>query len=229
MFDCGFSRENPLEQYGYLCRRFDAFLDIATHPFVAQTATELTGVPVRLFHDRIIVKHPEALARPHTSVVGWHTDRAYWRTCTSPTMLTAWIPFDDCSVECGTLVLMAGSHRWHGNEWMKTSHEQELDRLEQEVDTGGAAISKVPYIVRRGQVAFHHCNTVHASGPNISTRSRTSWSIHIQDSNNRYSIAFDDTGRRLGHTNDLLCALDNDGLPDYTDEKAFPALTPRTW
>ena len=40
--------------------------------------------------------------------VGWHTDRGYWKTCTSANMLTAWIPFHDCDERMGTITMIEG-------------------------------------------------------------------------------------------------------------------------
>ena len=41
-----------------------------------------------------------------------HADHAYWGTCSSQRLLTAWIPFHDVDEESGTLAVLDGSHRW---------------------------------------------------------------------------------------------------------------------
>jgi ectoine hydroxylase-related dioxygenase (phytanoyl-CoA dioxygenase family) len=225
LFDRAHADDEPLAQYGYLAIQMDAFLRLARHPFIAASAALLAGTEeIRLFHDRMIIKHPAAHQPADRSSIGWHTDRAYWRTCSSNAMLTAWVPFQDCSPEIGTLMVMEGSHRWDGNDWMATSHDGDMDRLERQVQTGSAPIRKVAYAVRRGQVSFHHCRTVHGSGPNTTSRARTSLSIHLQDGANRYAPHVDAAGRKLGHTNDLLCRSDQHGHPDYGDPEVFPVL-----
>ena len=65
---------------------------------------------IRLWDDQLVSKPPSA--GPRGPVVGWHTDRAYWMTCTSEDLLTAWIPLHDCPVEMGPVIYVDGSHRW---------------------------------------------------------------------------------------------------------------------
>jgi ectoine hydroxylase-related dioxygenase (phytanoyl-CoA dioxygenase family) len=166
VFDREQTSEEPIEQYGYLALQMNAFAKLVRHPFIASTAGALIGCnEIRLFHDRLIVKHPEK-AYGQSSKIGWHTDRAYWRACSSTSMLTAWIPFQDCTTEIGTLMVIEGSHHWSGNDWMATAHSTDLDDLERRISTGGNTIRKVAYEVHRGQITFHHCRTLHASGSN---------------------------------------------------------------
>jgi Phytanoyl-CoA dioxygenase (PhyH) len=216
---------DELKQNGYLSLQMAEVGALVAYPAVAAAAARLLGAPgIRLFHDRLIVKEPD-----HTNdrtILGWHTDRAYWRTCTSTAMLTAWIPFQDTTAEMGGLAVMDGSHRWTGNEWMATSHDRDLDALERNVSTGGEAVNKVTIELRRGQVSFHDCRIVHGSGPNRSRRTRVALAVHLQSTENRYRPVFQADGRRLGHLNDLLCRLDADGNPDYTDPAIFPPLWP---
>ena len=59
--------------------------DLVMRPILGAIAARLTGSPeIRYFDDSVIYKPPQL---PNTaSVVGWHTDRAYWGTCTSDEM-----------------------------------------------------------------------------------------------------------------------------------------------
>ena len=84
---------------------------VVEHPLIGAIASRLSGSrTIRLFYDQLIYKPPDP--SDATSVVGWHTDRAYWMTCTSDSMLTAWIPFHDCPEDMAPLVVVDGSHRW---------------------------------------------------------------------------------------------------------------------
>ena len=92
-------------------------------------AARLTGSPtIRFFADTLVDK-PGRLPE-NESVVAWHTDRAYWGTCTSDNMLTLWIPFQDCTVEMGPLVYVDGSHLWSETEAMRTFRCKNLHELE---------------------------------------------------------------------------------------------------
>jgi len=80
-------------------------------PVIGAIAARLTGsATIRLWDDQLVQKAPAVGSTG--PVVGWHTDRAYWMTCTSEEMLTAWIPFRDCPEEIGPVLHVSGSHRW---------------------------------------------------------------------------------------------------------------------
>ncbi|CAN5757647.1 hypothetical protein BH23CHL8_BH23CHL8_07680 [soil metagenome] len=89
-------------------------------------------------------------------VVGWHSDRAYWMTCTSPDMLTAWIPLHDCPEEMGPVTYIDGSHRWPISESMRHFNTADLDALQQETMGAGVDGLKRVMAVEKGQMAFHH-------------------------------------------------------------------------
>jgi ectoine hydroxylase-related dioxygenase (phytanoyl-CoA dioxygenase family) len=73
----------------------------------------------------------------------------------------------------------------------------------------------------RGDVSFHHCRTIHGSGPNRSTTERLSLSVHLQDGDNAYQI--DSAKDAKSHFNDMLCRK-IDGQPDYSDPDICPVL-----
>jgi Phytanoyl-CoA dioxygenase (PhyH) len=224
-FDWNPEDGNELKQNGYVSLQMAEVGALVACPVLAGSAARLLGVAgIRLFHDRLIVKAPDP--SNDATILGWHTDRAYWRTCTSTAMLTAWVPFQDTTAEMGGLSVMDGSHRWHGNDWMATSHDHDLDALERSVSTGGDAVEKIAIELRRGQVSFHDCRVVHGSGPNRSGRTRVALAVHLQSVENRYQPVFNEDGKRRGHLNDLLCRADADGNPDYTDPEIFPQLWP---
>jgi hypothetical protein len=63
---------------------------LVQHPIIGAIAGCLTrSSEIRLWDDQLVSKPPSA--GPRGPVVGWHTDRAYWMTCTSEDMLTAWM------------------------------------------------------------------------------------------------------------------------------------------
>jgi ectoine hydroxylase-related dioxygenase (phytanoyl-CoA dioxygenase family) len=224
-FDWTPEQGETLQQNGYLSLQNREVGALVRYPVVAASAARLLGVEtIRLFHDRLIVKPPDTPG--DETALGWHTDRAYWRTCSSTSMLTAWIPFQDVTAEMGSLMVMDGSHRWPGNDWMATSHQRELDALERRVSTAGNELRKITVEIKRGQVSFHHCMSVHGSAPNRSKTARVAIAVHLQPGDNRYTPAFSEEGRRIGHMNDLLCTRDSFGNPDYADPDVFPELWP---
>ncbi|ALO06100.1 Phytanoyl-CoA dioxygenase [Streptomyces venezuelae] len=188
--------------------------------FISAAAARLAGAKeIRLWHDQLLYK-PSGSTRPGN--VGWHTDRQYWRSCSSEEMLTAWVPFHDVTDDHGPLMFAAGSHRW--NEQPDLSFfDQDLTTIERHADEHDLRIVSVT--LTRGQISFHHSKTLHGSGPNHSGEARRSIAIHLQPGDNRHATVHHPDGTRAGHHLDLLVAARPDGAPDYTD----PALCPRLW
>jgi len=92
---------------------------LAFHPLISATASLLAQTKeIRYFADSLINKVPE---KPTSKgVVGWHSDKAYWPTCSSNKMLTAWIPLQDCTIEMGPLMHLDKSHLWKDDLELKT-------------------------------------------------------------------------------------------------------------
>jgi ectoine hydroxylase-related dioxygenase (phytanoyl-CoA dioxygenase family) len=191
-------------------------------PAIGAVAARLAGAgEIRLWHDQLLYKPPGLDGA--TGNVGWHTDRQYWATCTSDDMLTAWVPFHDCDETTGTITFVPGSHRW--DQSGLDFFDQDLATLEARISSPTGVIEKVSPRIPRGAVTFHHCRTVHGSGPNVSGRPRRSMAVHLQPGDNRHRAGVDADGTPLYHRNDELCRSVH-GQPDYTDPAFFPVLWP---
>lgn len=194
--------------------------DLVTYPMIGATAAILSGAEgIRLWHDQLLYK-PIDRADLHANV-GWHTDRQYWMCCTSTEMLTAWVAFHDVTPEGGSVGFFDGSHRWDitGMDFWS----QDLNGLEESARRQGFEATPVPTTMKRGQVSFHHCRTVHGSGPNRGTEPRRSIAIHLQPSGNEVLVSPDGT---IASHNNVNLARMTDGVPDFADERYFPLLWP---
>ena len=177
---------------------------------------------IRYFDDSVLYK--PAQLPDTTSVVGWHTDRAYWGTCTSDNMLTAWIPFHDCPEEMGPITYVDASHKWPGAAAMRTFHNKELAELESRFMSDKPTTSKHAMTLKRGEVSFHSCLTVHGSEANRGGAPRIALALHMQDAANRFRHHLDDEGKPWHLFNDDLARRLDDGTPDYSDPAVFPVL-----
>lgn len=74
-------------------------------------------------------------------------------------------------------------------------------------------------------MSFHHCRTIHGSGPNRSGRPRRSIAIHMQPGENRFVQHVLPSGNVAEHGNDHLVRRTENGEPDYGD----PAVCPVLW
>ncbi|MBG6082448.1 phytanoyl-CoA dioxygenase family protein [Rubrivivax gelatinosus] len=205
----------------YVSLQSDGLRAFVLQPVIGAIASTLCGDQVmRLFHDQLINKPPAA--EGGIGVVGWHTDKAYWETCTSSDLLTAWIPLQDTDEAMGPIAIVDGSHRWPQTDHLRTFRETDLDAMQGRFAPDGAPLKIVPLPMQRGQLSFHHCRAIHGSRPNLSGRNRISLTIHIQDGANRYKPRDADT---KPHINEMLCRPQANGMPDYTDPDICPVLT----
>ncbi len=190
-------------------------------PLLGEIAARLAGArSIRLFDDQAVVKPPD----DGEAVVGWHTDHSYWSTCTSTQMLTAWIPFDDCSAEHGTLMVVDGSHRWPESEHIRGFKETDLRRLNELLAHDVVPAQIIALELKKGQVSFHHMRLVHGSAGNRSQRPRLAVAVHLQDQANEYRKFLDTSGKPITLPHDRLCRKSAAGSPDYRDPAVFPEL-----
>ncbi|MFC7625594.1 phytanoyl-CoA dioxygenase family protein [Microlunatus sp. GCM10028923] len=211
---------NVLRKNDYASLRVDQLRELVGTPLIGATAARLAGVPeIRLWHDQLLYKPTDGPGVPGN--VGWHTDRQYWQTCSSAEMLTAWVGFHDVDEDGGSVAFVAGSHRWDigGLDFFS----QDLAGLQRRAEEAGFAFDIRPTRMRRGQVSFHHCRTVHGSGPNRSGSPRRSIAVHLQPGDNRYVETVLPDGSVARHGNDRLTA-GADGAPDYADPRFCPVL-----
>jgi hypothetical protein len=204
---------------------------ILRKPLIGAVAARLAEVEeIRVFQSTMIYKPP--VAGEPSNIVPWHFDRHYWSTSTSERMLTAFIPFHDCTEEMGTITMIDGSHLWKETAVNDATarHFAERDRseleemLEENAAFNGAEVRKIPVHIPRGHMNFHHCRTYHGSGPNVSDRPRRAVSLHLQDGDNRYRRFTLSDGTPVAYNHDTLVRRTPEGTPDYSDPEFLPVL-----
>lgn len=199
---------------------------LVMHPLIGAIAARLASTPqIRYFDDSVI--HKPAQLPDTQSVVGWHTDRAYWGSCTSDNMLTAWIPFQDVPEEMGPVMYIDGSNQWPGAAEMRTFHSKDLAALEAKFMADKEPAAHLPMTLKRGEVSFHSSLTVHGSEANRGSGPRIALALHMQDADNRFRHELDHEGKPWHLFNDDLARKLEDGNPDYADPAVFPAMWPQ--
>jgi ectoine hydroxylase-related dioxygenase (phytanoyl-CoA dioxygenase family) len=196
---------------------------LALHPVIGAIAARLARTKlIRLLDDQLIYKPPTGIKGE--SVVGWHADKAYWSNSSSNSLLTAWVPFHDCDEAIGPLAVLDGSHKWPGSQDMRLFRDQNLEEIEQRLSQEGRKVTKVVMTLKKGQISFHHCWTIHGSQPNHSKSTRLSMAVHLQDEANHYQPYRNAKGEQIHLTQDSWCRKLPNGDPDYSDPEVFPAL-----
>lgn len=227
--DTGFSNWKPGDGDGQRNNEFVSLQKkelraLAVHPLLGAIAAKLTrSSAIRVLDDQLIYK-PSDAGNASSTVTGWHADRAYWATCSSDRMITAWIPFHAVEMTRGPLVVMAGSHRWQGLQDVRFFNHQDLAEIEERFRARGREVRVVPMTLRKGQVSFHHGWTVHASYPNTSGRPRLSYAVHLQDGDNHYRPHRTREGREIHIFDETLCRRLPNGDPDFSDPEVFPTV-----
>ena len=131
---------------------------------------------VRLWHDQLLFKPNGGEG---TGNVGWHQDFGYWRACKEPELVTATIALVDLSTDNGCLEVVPGSHK-RGLLSASDFFNQDLDGMKKKIEAeSGRRMETVPMPMKAGQVGFHHCLTIHGSGPNRTDAPRRTIAVHL--------------------------------------------------
>jgi hypothetical protein len=217
----------------YIHYESDEIGAILRKPVIGAVAARLAEArEIRVFQSTLIYKPP----RPDepTNLVPWHFDKHYWQTCSSGKMLTAFCPFHDCGEEMGTITMIDGSHKWKeiGGDDNTTRHfahrgKAELEELlERNAEFNNSSVVKVPMVIPKGHVSFHHCRTYHGSGANRADRPRRAISLHLQDGGNRYRKFTRSDGSAVVYNHDHFVRRMTAGEPDYADPVFCPPIWP---
>jgi hypothetical protein len=224
--------DRRLAKDDYVVLQSRVLREIGLAPVIGAIAGRLARTDeIRLFSSSLI--HKPSLVSGDAAKVGWHVDRAYWQTCTSEKMLTAWIPLHDCDAEMGTITMIDRSHRWPSSPAVDalragtTFISDDGAAVERRLEELGFAIEWVPMSLEQGQVSFHSCRTFHGSDVNRSRAARVCLTVHLQDEENAYRDAQKPNGEPVVHNTDLLVRRLPTGQPDYRDPRCTRA-TPMT-
>lgn len=163
----------------------NTFRELVTHATIGAIAARLARTPeVRLWHDQLLYKPGQGPNAKAGGNVGWHQDRNYWQ-CTTDNLLTAWVAFDDVTVQNGCMLAVPGSHKWgliEGNFF-----EQDLEAFKTKIVRElGHEWKTVPLEIPAGALSFHHCLTIHGSGPNFTHKPRRSLVLHLMPDDAHY-------------------------------------------
>jgi ectoine hydroxylase-related dioxygenase (phytanoyl-CoA dioxygenase family) len=143
---------------------------LAFEPRLVQMVEGLIGPGVSVYFSQIFFKPPEG-GGPKPA----HQDNYYFGPNDPEALVTAWIALDDATLENGCLFYAEGTHR--GPVHAHVTPPDEPYNLQLPAETL-ARHPATPAPVPRGGVSFHHGNTIHHSGPNLSKRWRRACALH---------------------------------------------------
>ncbi|HUN51543.1 MAG TPA: phytanoyl-CoA dioxygenase family protein, partial [Candidatus Sulfotelmatobacter sp.] len=153
----------------------EAVRRLAADPRLVGLVESAIGEGISVYFSQIFFKPPEG-GGPKPA----HQDNFYFGPNDRDGIVTAWVALDDATVENGCLYFGEGSN--HGPVFEHVAPSDEPFNLQLTAATL-AAQRMAPAPVPCGGVSFHHGNTVHQSGPNLSRRWRRACALHYVGKN----------------------------------------------
>jgi hypothetical protein len=145
---------------------------------LAGIATRLAGVPLRLWHDQLLIKAPH-----NGAATEFHQDQPYWPHQGSRHALSAWIALVDVPAERGCMSFIPGSHHLTGLRAQDLSDHNDLHFLVPEL----AYQPRVTVPLRAGDCTFHHSLLAHSASANATEDPRIAHVMIYIDAETRYA------------------------------------------
>jgi ectoine hydroxylase-related dioxygenase (phytanoyl-CoA dioxygenase family) len=165
-----------------------AFRRLATDRRLVALVEAIIGPGVTVYFSQIFFKPPEGGGPKPV-----HQDNYYFGPKDRDEMVTAWVALDDATVENGCLFFGEGTNL--GPVIPHTAPPGEPFNLLIPDDVA-ARQAMTPAPVPRGGVSFHHGNTYHQSGRNLSPRWRRAVAFHYGNHATRFvtpALRYDDS------------------------------------
>jgi phytanoyl-CoA hydroxylase len=161
------------------CWRVDPVMrELTLHAEVAAAAEKLAGLPLRLWHDQILIKQPHNQAPTE-----FHQDQPYWPHRDSHQPISAWIALCDVPVERGCMTFIPGSHRRTDLPAQRLNDSRSLFSLCPELQWQ----TRVTVPLKAGDCTFHHGRCAHMATANMTDDPRVAFAIIYMDAGTRFS------------------------------------------
>ncbi len=131
--------------------------ELTMSPLLAGLATELTGIPLRLWHDQLLIKKPH-----NRTATEFHHDAPYWPHASSRRQVSAWVALVDVPVERGCMTFIPGSHRRRDQHAIDLTDSKDLFSKAPEL----AYQPRVTVPLRAGDCTFHDGYLAHTANAN---------------------------------------------------------------
>jgi phytanoyl-CoA hydroxylase len=159
-----FDREHGLDpgnrmfkQVVNIWQRDEVMRDLTLHRRLAELATELAGVPLRIWHDQLLIKPPR-----NETPTEFHQDAPYWPHAGSRHSLSAWIALVDVPVERGCMTFIPAQQERRDIRATNITDAHDLFAAAPDL----AYEPRVTIPLRAGDVTFHNGYTPHTANAN---------------------------------------------------------------
>jgi ectoine hydroxylase-related dioxygenase (phytanoyl-CoA dioxygenase family) len=156
--DDNYSGSKIFNQYVNVWQQNDVLKELTLDLRLAAAATALAGVPVRIWHDQLLIKAPH-----NGAATEFHQDAPYWPHAGSRASLSAWIALVDVPVERGCMTFIPGSQDHQDLRSQDLSDRDDMFRAAP--DLRWAERLTIP--LQAGDCTFHNAYLAHSATPNL--------------------------------------------------------------
>lgn len=135
----------------------DVLRELTLHPVLAAAATQLAGIPLRLWHDQLLMKKPHNCAATE-----YHQDGPYWPHDRSRHSLSAWVALVDVPLERGCMSFIPGQQDRRDIRAVDLTDRTDLFEAAEDLTYQ----PRVTVPLRAGDVTFHNSYTPHTANRN---------------------------------------------------------------
>ncbi|MEV5753874.1 phytanoyl-CoA dioxygenase family protein [Actinoallomurus sp. NPDC052308] len=141
-----------------LWRHDETLRELTLNPDLAAIAGRLAGIPLRLWHDQLLIKEPH-----NGAATEFHQDQPYWPHAGSRHALSAWIALVDVPVDRGCMTFIPGSQHLDGLRSQDLSDHADMFTVAPELQWE----RRVTVPLRAGDCTFHNSRLAHSATPNL--------------------------------------------------------------
>jgi phytanoyl-CoA hydroxylase len=175
-----YSKHRVFTQIVNVWQQDDTMRQLTLHPNVGAVAEKLAGIPLRIWHDHMLIK------QPHNNVATeFHQDLPFWPHATTRHALSAWIALVDVPVERGCMTFIPGMHSRSDLRPQNLLDEDDLMSLWPEL----VWEPRVTLPLKAGDCTFHHGLCPHMATPNDTDQARFAHVIIFMDTATTYTGA----------------------------------------
>ena len=158
-------------------REDETMRDLTLHPNLAAVATRLAGVPLRLWHDQILIKKPH-----NNAPTEFHQDQPYWPHAHSAHPISAWIALVDIPVERGCMTFIPKAQSRTDLPTQNLGDPRSLFTLCPDLEWE----PRVTMPLKAGDCTFHHGRCPHMATPNFTDDPRVAHVVIFIDRTTTY-------------------------------------------
>jgi ectoine hydroxylase-related dioxygenase (phytanoyl-CoA dioxygenase family) len=174
-----YSNGSPIfKQHVNVWRDNAVLRELTLDPRLAAAATALAGVPVRIWHDQLLIKPPH-----NGAATEFHQDAPYWPHGGARHSLSAWVALVDVPVERGCMTFIPGSQDHQNLRSQDLADRDDMFRAAPDLRWE----ERLTIPLRAGDCTFHNAYLAHSATPNFTDDPRIAHVAIYMDADTTYT------------------------------------------